>query len=872
MGNIVGAVCVPERLPLEVPVLQTSRKQAKPEIGDNAIIEYFTDIEGNWEYFLRFVVRSQILTWDEEEGDQGCWGPGTLRLKSNGILVFGGDATDKGPGDIRIVKTLTKLKQDNMKRVFIVLGNRDLQKLRFPAELLYVGRPEDIYLSPHDQRAKPFHEWCEEMKLKPDLVSKCKWMLHCTMGCQDTTFNTRKTELAMIHGKATDNDVVNSYVQSVDPKDSDPWMLAFLALGQIGLVLQDTLFVHGGVHDGCIETAISLQNWVENLNDWKDEQLLQFCMNPYFVTVDDAKIRAGEDLILYGTPTKKDISVIYHNPFEDGNPHLRSQQVEDYLTRWGVKRLLSGHQPHGQSPTVVRHPNTGLLCVTADTSRSDGTAEKLPGLNPADNRGVVVSVVRIVGPHLEIEGVLHSGLKHKCSLHTDPIKDELPDALVGRQLVNGAWMKTVLEEKDGDEPLLHCALGKGFSIKVDNEPMHKCCMRLKEQFKFDAAAPYAMSEIRSSSRRTQTPTIELDTFQTADLSVHEATLSASSRDFTFESEQFHQAECYIFGFSGLFLNVKSQIASEIVKKVNGLIEKGKRVIFVTNNSNKSRETLAAELTHTHRLRLSASRELEMAAASLVSIEQDGSPNAKETNDFIIGNSVISSARTCGWFLKQRGICKPFVICGSEALLDEMESFGITDYFSTFDKKTGKTRPQFNDPLSKESVMSIIQKNPTVDAVVVGWDFSFNVTKVGVAVQYLKWNEQIPLISCSLDPSGILGHAKDSQGGEQKMFHVGNGSMTQCISECTGREAISVGKPSDVLLEQLRHSHADGGYNIDSSKTVVVGSTLETDIKMANMGSMKSLLVFTGVASREDVKRVTDPLLMPTWVLDSFADA
>ena len=31
-------------------------------------------------------------------------------------------------------------------------------------------------------------------------------------------------------------------------------------------------------------------------------------------------------------------------------------------------QVFSGHQPHGESPTVVRHVRSGLLVVTADTS------------------------------------------------------------------------------------------------------------------------------------------------------------------------------------------------------------------------------------------------------------------------------------------------------------------------------------------------------------------------------------------------------------------------------------------------------------------------------------------------------------------------
>lgn len=64
-------------------------------------------------------------------------------------------------------------------------------------------------------------------------LAKLKWLLHCTMGCQDTTFATRKRELAMLRGQASDADVLRSYLSSVDSNSSDPWMLDFLRLGRL---------------------------------------------------------------------------------------------------------------------------------------------------------------------------------------------------------------------------------------------------------------------------------------------------------------------------------------------------------------------------------------------------------------------------------------------------------------------------------------------------------------------------------------------------------------------------------------------------------------------------------------------------------------
>jgi len=82
--------------------------------------------------------------------------------------------------------------------------------------------------------------------------------------------------------------------------------------------------------------------------------------------------------------------------------------------------------------------------------------------------------------------------------------------------------------------------------------------------------------------------------------------------------------------------------------------------------------------------------------------------------------------------------------------------------------------------------------------------------------------------------------------------------------------VDVGKPSLMLLEQLRTPSSEGGMGVDFSKAVVVGSTLKTDIELANGGGMKSLLVLSGVTSREDVNKEVNPMRIPTWIAENLA--
>ena len=106
---------------------------------------------GQWAYFEKLVNLSDILFWNEE---------GELDLKMNGYLVHGGDSTDKGCGDIQVVKALIGLKQRYPDRVFLILGNRDVNKLRFTSELV-PGRDGALVNVFWDAKHVPFAKWLE---------------------------------------------------------------------------------------------------------------------------------------------------------------------------------------------------------------------------------------------------------------------------------------------------------------------------------------------------------------------------------------------------------------------------------------------------------------------------------------------------------------------------------------------------------------------------------------------------------------------------------------------------------------------------------------------------------------------------------------
>jgi hypothetical protein len=83
-------------------------------------LSYVTDVEGNLDYFHAFVKLSEYLDYD---------GEGVLKLADQSFFVFGGDIVDKGLGDERLCRQLVALKQKHPDRVFLLVGNRDLNKV-----------------------------------------------------------------------------------------------------------------------------------------------------------------------------------------------------------------------------------------------------------------------------------------------------------------------------------------------------------------------------------------------------------------------------------------------------------------------------------------------------------------------------------------------------------------------------------------------------------------------------------------------------------------------------------------------------------------------------------------------------------------------
>jgi NagD protein len=92
---------------------------------------------------------------------------------------------------------------------------------------------------------------------------------------------------------------------------------------------------------------------------------------------------------------------------------------------------------------------------------------------------------------------------------------------------------------------------------------------------------------------------------------------------------------------------------------------------------------------------------------------------------------------------------------------------------------------------------------------------------------------------------------------------GCGALVALLEAATGRKAYSVGKPSPFMMRAARKR-----LGLRTMNTVMVGDTMETDIRGALELGFHAVLVLTGSTRREDLARYP---YGPTIVVESIAE-
>jgi hypothetical protein len=384
-----------------------------------------TDVEGNWEYFMSFVANCNVFEKEQQQQQQQHF-PKTvhpknkktksednlddtvspaqgslldnpdsfqntnnnnnndeffLKLRDGCYFVYVGDSVDKGPGDIRLCRTLVSLKQRYPDRVVLLVGNRDLNKLRLTAELSQqdMERSIDEIPPPHwDPKAPTLRQHLERVAAAASVATKSesddtantttsttttvstgleqfntrverlKYMLLHTLGCAET-FEFRRQELALMRTDPlqsssnnnnsllgiTDDEVLDSFLHEVEYPNGS--LRQYLEHANVVAVIGNTLFAHGAVDvdtarfvpqlDSRFENPTSkpapgqlcdtVEEWTTALNGYLRHGLDDYAKRPYW-NEPHRTTRGGESLMaLQNRPAMWGRSII-SNCYGDG--------------------------------------------------------------------------------------------------------------------------------------------------------------------------------------------------------------------------------------------------------------------------------------------------------------------------------------------------------------------------------------------------------------------------------------------------------------------------------------------------------------------------------------------------------------------------
>mmetsp|Transcript_147666 Transcript_147666/g.258178 ORF Transcript_147666/g.258178 Transcript_147666/m.258178 type:complete len:630 (-) Transcript_147666:890-2779(-) len=366
------------------------------------LIGYCSDVEGDLDYFKRYVEFSKVLQWASNSTETEP----VLELLPNCIFVFGGDLCDRGTGTIRLGRCLINLKKQHPDRVFFILGNRDCNKMRITSELarsefdLLKDLPGPYWVSAEQQTTLMQYlskmieaggETVSEAELEKHNTksNRIKWMLKHTYGA-DGDFENRRAELALTMDMAVeevpDRVVAASYEGSVA---AGGWLREYLSLGQLAYLHEETqtLFLHGGFmsklggvfigrvpEDGQEYPA---KEWAAKLNEWCTRQMCDWHAFPEWN--DDRSYRGGDLLMDYTVPKPKYSActgsvIMGRHLTETGMPQHVPMEVVKKLNAQGVRRVVLGHTPHGDCPTIIydgdKETDNGLHVIMADTGYS----------------------------------------------------------------------------------------------------------------------------------------------------------------------------------------------------------------------------------------------------------------------------------------------------------------------------------------------------------------------------------------------------------------------------------------------------------------------------------------------------------------------
>jgi len=252
-----------------------------------------------------------------------------------------------------------------------------------------------------------------------------------------------------------------------------------------------------------------------------------------------------------------------------------------------------------------------------------------------------------------------------------------------------------------------------------------------------------------------------------------------------------------------------------------LRRKGKKVLFVSNNSTRSRKAVMKKLN-------------DMGFEASI-------------------DEVFVSAFVAAEYLKSKSFNGLVYIFGCQGIKDELDALDIKNF---------GVGP---DPMSenaKDSLVPSVKPSEKVDAVVVGYDNMISLPKLIKICTYARDVKPALFVATNTDETFPTP--------DSSVLVPGTGAFVNFVRTVVGRDPVVMGKPNASYWDAITRVHPQ----IDPKRTLMIGDRLNTDISFGNKnGIAYNLLVETGVHTLKDALEATKDInlhhLVPSHVLPSL---
>lgn len=223
-------------------------------------------------------------------------------------------------------------------------------------------------------------------------------------------------------------------------------------------------------------------------------------------------------------------------------------------------------------------------------------------------------------------------------------------------------------------------------------------------------------------------------------------------------------------------------------------------------------------------------------------------NILQFDELLCCSEILSSSFAAAAYLTQHPLQPDQIayVIGQQGICDELSLAGIPFIGG----------PSDNDKVVDLSADGILKHDPSVGAVVVGFDPHISYYKIQYAQLCIAENPGCLFIATNLDATAHLTHAQE---------WAEAGAMVGAIKGCTGVEPILVGKPAPLLLD-----HIATVCGSQRARMCMVGDRLDTDMLFGQRNGLQTVLTLSGVTTHAALHSEGNSV-MPDYYVDSIRD-